>query len=191
LKLLARLSKKNGVVDESDELSLTEAARILGAPQHRLIYLCERGVVHPDHGSAKGRGSSRRFSRRNLLDFAIGLKLGDSLVPMALAAAFVRVLRLFESKVAAEIKGFELPDGLTLPSSPSLQAFVVEGQKLYFTICRSGETKVFGPVDLRKVGPRGRPSFRLTRVPAINGSAAVKMEIDVSAICRSLTSLRH
>jgi DNA-binding transcriptional MerR regulator len=176
-------------VDESDELSLTEAARILGVRQHRLIYLCERGVVFPDRGRAKGRGSSRRFSRRNLLDFSIALRLRGAMVPMALAAAFVRVLRFFESKVSAEIAGFRLPEGLTLPSSPSLRAFVVEGQRLFFAIVGSGEAgKVFGPVDLRKVGRSRRPDFPLTRSQSINGAAAVKIEIDVSAICRALAA---
>jgi len=56
-------------------LSLTEIARLLGEPQHRLIYLCEKGVVVPGHGDASGRGSSRRFSRRNLLEFAVALRL--------------------------------------------------------------------------------------------------------------------
>jgi hypothetical protein len=40
-----------------DVWTLTQAARLLGEPQHRLIYLCEKGVVVPDFQDAEGRGS--------------------------------------------------------------------------------------------------------------------------------------
>ena len=42
----------------------TEAARLLEEPQHRLIYLCEKGVVEPDLQDAEGRGSSRGVAGR-------------------------------------------------------------------------------------------------------------------------------
>ena len=51
------------------EWTLSEAARLLRQPQHRLIYLCEKAAVIPDYADAHGRGSSRRFSARNLLEF--------------------------------------------------------------------------------------------------------------------------
>ena len=35
------------------EWSLSEAARLLGQPQHKLIYLCEKGVIIPDLGDAR------------------------------------------------------------------------------------------------------------------------------------------
>ncbi len=63
--------------DRAGEWTLTEAARLLEVPQHRLIYLCEKEVVQPDLNDATGRGSSRRFSRRNILEFAVALRLRD------------------------------------------------------------------------------------------------------------------
>jgi DNA-binding transcriptional MerR regulator len=71
--------------------TLTEAARLLGEPQHRLIYLCEKGVVEPDVQDAGGRGSSRRFSNRNLLEFAVALRLRELELPAAVIAAVVHV----------------------------------------------------------------------------------------------------
>jgi hypothetical protein len=62
---------------QSEQWTLTEAAGLLREPQHRLIYLCEKGVVRPDYEDAKGRGSSRRFSARNLLEFAVALRLRE------------------------------------------------------------------------------------------------------------------
>ena len=36
-------------------VTLTQAARALGVPQHRLIHLCEKHVVVPDLDEARGR----------------------------------------------------------------------------------------------------------------------------------------
>jgi hypothetical protein len=68
-----------------DVWTLTQTARLLGEPQHRLIYLCEKGVVVPDFQDAEGRGSSRRFSDRNLLEFAIALRLRELEIGVAFA----------------------------------------------------------------------------------------------------------
>lgn len=91
------------------EWTLLEAARLLGEPQHRLIYLCEKRVLVPDFGEAQGRGSSRRFSARNTLEFALALKLRQVMIPVAPVAAIIHVLRAFERKVVEEIPMFRLP----------------------------------------------------------------------------------
>ena len=59
---------------ERGEWTLGEAARTLGEYQHRLIYLCEKGVIHPDQQDAEGREGSRQFSARNL-EFGIALQV--------------------------------------------------------------------------------------------------------------------
>ena len=69
--------------------TLSEVARLFGQPQHRLIHLCEKGVVRADFEEARGRGSSRRFSRRNLLQLAVALKLRELMVPVAPIGEFL------------------------------------------------------------------------------------------------------
>ena len=56
--------------------TLKVAEQIFKVPQHRLIDLCETGVVEPVV-DAKGRGSVRRFSRDNLFVLALALRLQD------------------------------------------------------------------------------------------------------------------
>jgi hypothetical protein len=56
--------------------TLKVAEQIFKVPQHRLIHLCETGVVEPVV-DAKGRGSVRRFSRDNLFVLALALRLQD------------------------------------------------------------------------------------------------------------------
>jgi hypothetical protein len=57
-------------------VTLKEASRILRAPPHRIIHLCESDVVKPEVG-AGGRGTVRRFSPDNLFVAAVALRLQD------------------------------------------------------------------------------------------------------------------
>ncbi len=135
-----------------EELTLSETARLLGEPQHRLIYLCEKGVVVPDLGNAKGRGSSRRFSARNLLEFAVALKLRELTLPVDSVAAIIHVLRAFETKVADEIRGFDLVGGLRNKIAPDLRIIISDGRLLYFSLgVGPGDRKLFGGLDFQNI----------------------------------------
>src|SRR5438093_10425565 len=94
----------------SREWTLTKAARSLEEPQHRLIYLCEKGVVQPDLQDAEGRGSSRRFSARNLLEFAVALRLRELEISATFVGAVIHVLRIFERSVRRQLPAFHLPE---------------------------------------------------------------------------------
>lgn len=151
--------------DSSAEWTLTEVAQILGEPQHRLIYLCEKGVVRPDLQDAEGRGSSRRFSARNLLEFAVALRLRDFELPAGLVATVVHVLRAFEGAVRRrQIAGFRLPESLRSARAPDLRVVIGDGHRLYFTLGDgSGSPKVYGGVDLRDLGGEAMAGRRLER----------------------------
>ena len=134
------------------EWTLTEAARLLGEPQHRLIYLCEKGVVQPDFEEAKGRGSSRRFSAHNLLEFAIALRLRMLEIPALSIGAITYTLRAFEHRVQQQIPAFSLPYSLRGAAAPDLRVILKEG-RLYLTLGTGKSTpKVYGGVELKKLG---------------------------------------
>jgi len=138
-----------------EEWTLSEAARFLAEPQHRLIYLCEKGVVVPDFGNAKGRGSSRRFSARNLLEFAVVLKLRELTLPVDTVAAIIHVLRAFETKVADEIKGFDLIHSLRGKNAPDLRIIISDGRLLYFSLgVGAGDRKLFGGIDFHSLATK-------------------------------------
>jgi hypothetical protein len=135
-----------------DVWTLTQAARLLGEPQHRLIYLCEKGVVVPDFQAAEGRGSSRRFSARNLLEFAVALQLRKLDIGVAFVGAVLHVLRAFERRVGNELRDFRLPDSLRAPGAPDLRAVIADGGRLYFTLATPGSpARLFGDIDLQAV----------------------------------------
>jgi len=133
------------------EWTLTEATRSLGEPQYRLIYLCEKGVVQPDLEDAKGRGSSRRFSARNLLEFAIALRLRELELPASIIGAVTYTLRAFERKVQDQLRTFRLPESLRGAAAPDLRAIISDG-RLYLSLGTGKDVpKVYGGIDLRRI----------------------------------------
>ena len=158
------------MADRPGNWTLTAAARLLEEPQHRLIYLCEKGVVEPDVEGAGGRGSSRRFSNRNLLEFAVALSLRELELPATAIAAIVHVLRSFESAAARQITGFQIPESLRAEGAPDLRVVIGDGRRLYFTLGVGGRAaKVYGGIDLdalkarMKEGASVRPKLKLVK----------------------------
>jgi hypothetical protein len=175
--------------------TLTEIARRLGEPQHRLIHLCERAVVEPDVQDADGRGSSRLFSARNVLEFALALRLKQIHQPLAVAKAVTHVLRRFESEVRREIPRFALPGGLRGAAAPDLRLIVSDGSVLYFSLGVGGrKPRPFGGVPIEpSAGARKlRRLMKAERLPnladfgALEGSKYSRLELSITNIARDL-----
>ena len=131
------------------EWTLTEIAKLLNQPQHRLIYLCEKRVVIPDGSDARGRGSSRRFSVRNLLEFAVALTLWEFHVPASLMGGILSTLRSFEAALLRTNPGLKLPQALRIQNAPVIRALLTKGTRLYFVIGEGGNSKLIGGVELQ------------------------------------------
>ena len=129
--------------------TLSEIARRLDVPQHRLIHLCEKGVIVPEVHGAAGRGSSRVFSSRNFLELAVALRLRDMMLPVAAVGAVIHVLRAFEQRLHEDLPHFALIDSLREGRAPELRVIISDGQKLYFSLGAAGkQPKLFGGVPL-------------------------------------------
>ena len=188
------------------EWTLTEAARSLGEPQYRLIYLCEKGVVQPDLEEAKGRGSSRRFSARNLLEFAVALRLRELELPASIIGAVTYTLRAFERKVQDQLRTFRLPESLRGAAAPDLRAIISDG-RLYLSLGTGKDVpKVYGGIDLRRITsgkatigdlqraliplPFPKPPRRRGRngegLGTPNGGMHARVEISITSIAQEL-----
>lgn len=181
--------------------TLSELARSLDAPQHKLIHLCEKGVIAPEFQDAAGRGSSRLFSGRNFLEFAIALRL-RSMLPVAAVGATMHVLGEFERVLQKDLPEFSLPDNLRDEGSPDLRLIISDGTTIYFSLGGPGlKPKLFGgiPIDGPKRESRAAPRVvgtepKQRHPPGTSqngfggpeGSRFVRLELSVTAIARDL-----
>lgn len=132
--------------------TLSEIARRLDVPQHRLIHLCEKGVVVPDIHDAEGRGSSRLFSARNFLELAVAIRLRDLMLPVSAIGSVIHVLRALEKQLRREVRGFSLTNSLRSESAPELLVIISDGRELFFSLGAPGKSsKLFGGVPLEAV----------------------------------------
>src|SRR5215470_840980 len=176
--------------------TLTQAAKLLGHPQHKLIHLCEKNVVVPDVRDARGRGTSREFSKRNLFDFAVALEMRRIELPVSFVKAVLRVLQNFESEAREMLGEFVLPDSLGKPGAAELTLIIVDGERLYFRLDREGtKARIFGGVDIRHPRVRGRARQhvgvgRLGPADAqrVLSTARTRTEVNLSEIARHLAA---
>ena len=163
-----------------------------------MIYLCEKGAVTPDLGDARGRGSSRVFSERNILEFALALSLRKLELPVTVVAAVVRVLRRFADVVRHNEPEFDIVTSLRGPNAVDLRILVKDGEQLFFLLAAgSGPAKLFGPLDFRKFGARRPPpvprrihemSPRVSRegLGGPEGSREARIEVSVTEVAKGL-----
>jgi DNA-binding transcriptional MerR regulator len=180
--------------------TLSEIARRLEVPQHRLIHLCEKGVVVPDVHAAAGRGSSRVFSSRNFLELAVALRLRDMMLPVAAVGATIHVLRAFEERLRQDLPHFALANSLREDRAPDLRVIISDGRRIYFSLGTAGDQpKLFGGIPLDQLEGdtpawNGRIDAVRFRRNARNGTAGLgpehsqygRLELCVTAIARAL-----
>ncbi len=180
------------------EWTLAQVSRLLQEPQHRLIYLCEKGAVVPDVGDARGRGSSRGFSDRNILEFALALRLRKLELPVVVVAAVVRVLRRFADVVRKGDPGFDIVTSLRGHNAVDLRILVKDGEQLFFLLAAgAGPARLFGPLDFTKFGARRLPLVprRINQLKARpsrgglggpEGSREARIEVSVTEVAKGL-----
>jgi DNA-binding transcriptional MerR regulator len=180
--------------------TLSEVAVRLDVPQHRLIHLCEKGVVAPDLQDASGRGSSRRFSPRNLLEFAVALRLREMMLPVAVVGPIVHVLHAFDGRLKRERNGLSLPDSLRDKAAPDLRIILSDGRLIYFSLGQTGrDKKLFGGIPLEQMTSSesawdmGIKAARTQRddsgtggFGAAEGSRFTRLELSVTEVARDL-----
>jgi hypothetical protein len=167
-------------------ITLKEVQVRLGAPQHVLIHLCEKGVIEPDFAETSGRGKRREFSRRNLFEFGVALALRKFELPVATTALIVRVLRAFSRAVGKAVPGFELPE-ILLERKVELSLHFYADELLVLS-ARGGV--VGKPVLLgTKIGgtSRGPDALpRVTRLDELPKHYEARLDVNLAQIARNI-----
>src|SRR5262245_31515196 len=95
-------------MDDAELKTMKEVADHFNRPAHRIIHLCETGVVRPTVDAA-GRGSVRRFSRDDTFFILLALKLQEAGVEVPLIKPLMKslhnLMRVREVKKFAERLG--------------------------------------------------------------------------------------
>lgn len=180
---------------ERSEWTLCDAARLLGEPQHRLIYLCEKGVIQPDLQDAEGRGSSRRFSALNLLEFGVALRLRAVGIPASICGAVVLAVRGFDKAIRKEKPSFRLPGTMLHENSPELKVVIGDDRRLYFSLTTGQFAgKSYGGVPLADLvegvnNNKGHASGKPPRgfgKEVSEGEMRARVEVSVTGIAQDL-----
>jgi DNA-binding transcriptional MerR regulator len=179
--------------------TLSEIARRLDVPQHKLIHLCEKGVVVPEIHDAAGRGSSRVCSANNFLELAVAVRLREMMLPVSVVGAMVHVLRRFGEELRQGSDPPSLPESLRGPRSPELRIILSDGKAIFFSLASTGQkASVFGGVPVAAVLAAGSAwdgtvEGRSTKVTGGNhpfggpeGSEFARMELSVTSVARAL-----
>jgi hypothetical protein len=178
---------------EPRSFTLADVARRFEVPQHRLIHLCEKEIVVPDVHDAAGRGSSRVFSARNVLELAVALRVRDLMLPLTVAGAIVHILRALEEMLQEDVPHFSLVASLRGSNPLDLRAIISDGQSIYFSLGRAGdEPRLFGGVPLESSGG-GTPQIQARKISGADagfggpeGSRFGRMELSVTAVAQAL-----
>ena len=180
------------------EWTLTQIASLLHRPQYKLIYLCEKGVILPDGVDARGRGSSRRFSTRNLFEFMVAFTLSDFHVPTNITINLLRALRSFDKHLAKKYPLLKLPYSLTYPDCPEVKAILIKGTYLYFAIGQANKPVVYiggfnlmdNDRDLTSIGfdvNVPETEFSVQRVESLpNEASTAFLELNLSQIAKEV-----
>ncbi len=95
---------------KEEQITLKEVAQICIRPAHRIIHLCETGVVRPAV-DAPGQGSVRRFSRDDIFYLRLAMDLQDAGVEVPLIKPLMEALhnlmRISEIKKLKEKYGLQ------------------------------------------------------------------------------------
>ena len=105
-------------------------------------------MIHPDGENASGRGSSRRFSARNLFEFAVALTLWEFHIPFAISGTSLVALRSLQRVLSKSNTNFGLPYALILPDAPTIRAILTHVSCLYFAVGEGNDKTLFGGVEL-------------------------------------------
>jgi len=167
-----------------DSLTLKQVQLRLGVAQHVLIHLCEKGVVEPDVDDTLGRGNWRRFSQRNLFEFAIALELRKYQIPVSITGAVIKVLRSFERSVR-EKQHLEFSFPVSFPDVlGGVNLYLYGGEYIVFSM---GKGVKFG-FNVTKLLDGNLKQVRVEKLTKLPTDYQSYLSLDLTALAQSISS---
>lgn len=172
----------------SEPLSLKEIQLKLAVPAHVLIHLCEKEVVVPDIFDARGRGSVRLFSERNVFEFQVALTLRRYQIPVKVIRVVTQLLREMDGEIRREGQGAGLPSLLLERHSPEVVLHFVDGRTLLLLL-KGARSKTCLSVDVRPLlagKQKGQASIK--HVEGLPADYETCLTINLSVLAKSFAA---
>ena len=179
--VLAKISNRRYILEMSEFLSLKEIELRLNQPQHVLIHLCEKEVVVPEV-ETEGRGRWRRFSSKNVFEFAVALELRKYEIPIAVIRVITRILSSFEKAVKQGVTGFTLPVSIA-HCGPELELYLYAGQYAAFVL---GKKSIIG-FDIQKLVSGKAKHTKVDKLEKLPAHYDSYLLINLSAVARRIS----
>jgi DNA-binding transcriptional MerR regulator len=161
-----------------ESFTLKEVQLRFNVPQHVLIHLCEKGVIIPEISDPQGRGKSRKFSLRNIFEFAVALELRKYELPIARIKALLQVVTHFEKHVRKTFSEFSLPRSLQESKTPFL-CYLFNGDLAAFDF-----GKVIVSFNLTKLLDGDSKRIQAEAIKELPSSYASYLRIDLQKLAR-------
>ena len=177
--------------------TLSEVEGVFKAPQHVLIHLCEKEIVIPDIQQTDGRGKFRRFSVKNMFEFAVALELKKYQIPLAVIKALLIVFSAFCRKVESEAHKQNI---VALLHEIHSYLYIFEGSYtvLHFADQRKNPsynnsvTNIMLGIDLGSILDGNIHTIKLERLQELPHTFASYLKIDLSTLAsRTLLQMQQ
>ena len=179
-----------------NEFTLSEVENVFKAPQHVLIHLCERKVVIPDIQQTEGRGKFRKFSTRNMVEFAVALELKKYQIPLLVIKALLIVLSATYKKVASEVVQQSI---VTMLQQIHSYLYIYDGTYVVLDFVdqkksvesNQANLKIILGIDLNSVLEKNNHPTKLQRLQDLPDGFTSHLRIDLSNLAnRTLSQLQ-
>lgn len=175
------------------DYKLSEVESIFKVPQHVLIHLCEKNVIVPDIQQTGGRGSFRKFSDKNLFEFAVALELKKFQIPLSVIKALLIVLSATSKKILAHENQESFVEAFKY-----LQAdlYIFDGKYVVLDFARMQRNPDFAAtknrqmlgIDIGKFLENKSKSVSLQRLQDLPNKFVGHLKISLSSICNQVSS---
>ena len=167
----------------SESFTLGQIEDVLETPQHVLLHLCEKEVISPDFSDADGRGRFRKFSRANLVEFAIALEIRRFQIPVVATRLIILLLRSVEETVQKNFPTFTMLD-MGQIDSIQLSVYIDGAERFIFSFHEEGKDPM--RISCLLSSFMEKKPFRFVLIEELPENPISRLEINISKIIQEL-----
>ena len=127
-------------------------------------------------------GQFRRFSKKNLYEFAIALQIRKFQIPVDMAKIVLTVLQKFEKTLKKEMKDFDF-EHLAKKGMPEMKVFIDNGEDILFSLGKDFLLKF----NMSKFSKNKKSPIHLVILNELPKTYEGRLEINISKIVKNFS----